>query len=75
MKVTVESTDTFRKQDGTYYRLWKGKDAKGQNIALWVLGMSYQSGSDESEAEKDLREIPMTGLEQTIVCTRKDIGP
>lgn len=75
MKVTVESTKTFRPFEGRYYRIWRGRDQKGQPIVLLVLGVNLKAGSDMSEAERDLRSIPMTGFEQTIVCTKEDIGP
>lgn len=75
MKVTVESTETFKVFDGRYYRIWIGKDDKGQDVALWVLGVIFRPGADTSEAEKHLRTTPMTGLEQTHFCTREDIGP
>lgn len=75
MRITIESTENFRFYDGRYYRLWKGKDEKGQDVAAWVLGIAFQEGADISHADLDLRTVPMSGLEQTIACTRNDISP
>lgn len=73
MKITVESTDEFRLIDGRYCRVWKGTDTKGQKLAIVTVCLVMDHNADQSEMKKDLRDVPMTGLEQTWMCTRKDI--
>jgi hypothetical protein len=75
MKITVESTDEFIPVDGRYCRVWRGTDSKGQKVALIAVRLEMEPKADQSEMEKDLRNIPMTGFEQTWVCTKEDIGP
>lgn len=75
MKITVESTDEFIPVDGRYCRVWRGTDSKGQKLALIAVRLEMEPKSDQSEMEKDLRPVPMTGLEQTWACTKEDIGP
>lgn len=74
MKVTVESTDEFILVDGRYCRVWRGTDSKGQKLAIVGVRLEMDPKADQSEMQKDLRPVPMTGLEQTWVCTKEDIG-
>lgn len=75
MKITVESTDDFQMVGDRYCRVWRGTDRKGQKLALIVVQLLMDPKADQSEMAKDLRPVPMTGLEQTWVCTHEDIGP
>jgi hypothetical protein len=73
MKITVESTDDFIPVDGRYCRVWRGTDSKGQKVALVTVRLEMEPKADQSEMAKDLRPVPMTGLEQIWACTKEDI--
>lgn len=75
MNVTIRSTSNFKEFDGRFYRMWVGTDDKGQEVVLWVLGLNFKPGSDLSEAERDLRTVPMSGLEMIHACGKEEIGP
>src|SRR4029077_18710604 len=73
MKITVESTEEFVYEGGRYCRIWRGLDQKGQKVALVVDHLQMDPGADMTEAKATLREVPMSGLEMTWACTKKDI--
>lgn len=70
----LESTDRFVDIGGNVYcRVWVGRDDKGQRVMLVVHHLQFEKGADLDAARKELRDVPMTGLEQTTVCTKEDV--
>lgn len=72
--IEVKSTGSFELVDGRYCRIWNAVDRKGQRVRMVVVSISMKNGADMKEVQRTLRDVPMSGLEMTRVCTKKDIS-
>lgn len=67
MKITLESTPTIVTLDGVPARVWTGHSGAGVPIIALITRVGVEVGSDASEFEAELREIPAPTTPHSIL--------